>query len=824
MSDLRQWSAVVISTDNSWAENSGIERTEPGSSAQQVTAAQWAVAEYLRDIGLRDPELIARESHDIVTRAQCKVGENGEERSLAEAAIQLTVKQLDQWLAALAADPHQSNAPNRPNVVAGARLPDLLSRYPSAWRNSRPSAEAIETAREDLRPVVPRPRPRPMHPQTLALVPWSLKRLRCRMERLFGRDTRLQDSGPGDVAPKESFSGQTVIRRALALLTILSTSLSTWLFYCIAVEDGLGVLGIILTMLFATLFVCVVFSFWTATFGLIVRLRRGGFPCRAAEEVPHLPPTAIVMPIYNENPRVVFSNIRAIAMSLHATGGDGFNIFVLSDTTDPNIWLEEEREWSKLVAELPVECSAYYRRRLKNTSRKAGNIADFCIRWGDRHKYMIVLDADSVMAGETLVEMVRRMERDPRLGILQVPPRPVNRHSFFARLQQFAAYVYGPVFLEGFALWSQCDGNYWGHNAIIRIAPFMKHCTLPVLPGDGPLGGEILSHDFVEAALMRRADWKVCIAHDLDGSYEQCPTTIVGFAKRDQRWCQGNLQHVRLLLAEGLHPASRLHLGMGAMSFLTSPLWLALLVLTVIGATYQSGFPAQGLHAPGAIVLFAITMLLLLLPKIWGVIASLWDSQYSGRRTIRVIGSVFIETVASTLLAPIMMVLHSRFVILTLLGKKVAWRAQERDDCGVSLRAAAAMHFTHSLAGLAAAGLTWLWAPSLLLWLLPVISGLVLSIPLAMLLGSVRVGKLLARHGLLTIPEEVALPSVLKYQSETRNCIAPEPKGHAESTDVFTAVIQDPAFYALHVGILNPSYAAAHKSFTAADLRRSSLH
>jgi membrane glycosyltransferase len=425
---------------------------------------------------------------------------------------------------------------------------------------------------------------------------------------------------------------------------------------------------------------------------------------------------------------------------------------------------------------------------------------------------MIVLDADSLMAGETLVEMVYRMERDPGIGILQAPTQPVNRQSLFARTQQFAAYLYGPIFLDGFVHWSECDGNYYGHNAIIRIRPFMEHCELPILPGDGPLGGEILSHDFVEAALMRRAGWKVCIAHDLEGSYEECPATLVDYARRDQRWCQGNLQHMRLLLAEGLHPASRLHFGMGAMSFLASPLWLAFLMLTMIGAIYGSTLPATAW--PGGLILFGLTMSFLLLPKAWAAIAMTRHTQRcpSGSES-RVLASVLIETFASMLTAPIMMLLHTRFVISILLGVKVTWTAQRRDDCGVPLREAFRTHYPHTLAGVVLGGIAWLWAPDLLPWLMPVLAGLVLSIPLAMVLGSVKIGKWLADRGLLTIPEEVAPPRVLQYQHdaltvnnsemETSSDVkSPEMETGVDPGDIFGWVLRDPAFYALHVGIL----------------------
>lgn len=610
------------------------------------------------------------------------------------------------------------------------------------------------------------------------------------------------DTSDTSSSPQPQRSGNLVVTRVLlALLTLTSTAGAVWLFYRVITADGLGLFDVPLLGLFSVLFVWVAFSFWTATLGFVVVLwkkRHNTKPTETPTAVADLPRTAILMPIYNESTTDVFANLRALFLSLlHAQADSAFEIFVLSDTTNPDIWLEEERAWAQMVSDLP-NARVFYRHRPQNTSRKAGNIADFCNRWGDRYKYMIVLDADSVMAGATLVEMVRRMEADPEIGILQVPPTPVNRQSFFARMQQFAAHVYGPVFIEGFALWSQRDGNYWGHNAIIRIAPFMEHCDLPILPGDGPMGGEILSHDFVEAALMRRAGWRVCLAHDLSGSYEECPTTMLDFAQRDQRWCQGNMQHIKLLLAEGFHPASRLHLGMGAMSYLASPLWLTFLLLSVAAAIF-GGNPVE--EAPSGILLFALTMGMLLLPKVFGVLTLPRKTEFDRRVWGRALGGMLIETAASVLIAPVMMLLHTQFVVSTALGTKVKWNAQQRDDRGVSLGDAVAVHYPHTLAGVIATALVAWAAPGLLLWLSPVLLGLLLSIPMSMLLGSLRVGKWLARRRLLVIPEEVRLPAVLRWQRQAL-ALANSRRTAADQKDPFAAVLNDPAFYALHVGII----------------------
>jgi membrane glycosyltransferase len=766
-----------------------------------VSAARCAVAEYLRDLGLSDPDLVANESRRIVTQALERLPPEQAitAGTLTEAAIRLTLKRVEHLLAAVT---HNSeNDSDRLSSIIGARLPSVLARYSQAVKQNQSRAAAVDSLRSEARPVVPPPRPRPMQKQRLNLIPAFFRR---------------SSSGPKPAAAISQPTTTSGARITLALLTFVSTLLATWSFARIIGSDGFGWLDYPMIGLYVVLFVLVAFSFWTATLGLAVLLRRPRREAQASDttmKTEPLPSTAILMPVYNEDPTNVFANLKAMIQSLQETGkGATFHVFVLSDTTKADVWLEEERAWAKLHAELPATVRLFYRHRTQNTHRKAGNIADFCTRWGEHYKYMVVLDADSVMAGATLVEMVHRMETDDGLGILQAPPRPVNRQSLFARMHQFAACVYSPVFLEGFALWSQCDGNYWGHNAIIRVQPFMEHCDLPILPGDGPLSGEILSHDFVEAALMRRAGWKVCLAHDLEGSYEECPTTVLDYAQRDQRWCQGNMQHVRLLLAEGLHPASRLHLGMGAMSYLASPLWLVFLVLTLMAAFTGEDAFETGQRTPGGLWLFAVTMAMLILPKVWALVALARQPRADKAAHVwdRALGSMLIETIVSMLIAPIMMLLHTQFVVATLLGMKVTWNAQARDDRGVSLRAAFDAHYPHTLFGLVVGALVAWLAPGLLPWLSPILLGLLLSIPLSMLLGSAAVGRQLAQAKLLLIPEEVAPPPVLQAQHEALASVSTARKRIVERPEAFEAATWDPVYYALHVGILRATQTEAH--------------
>lgn len=602
-----------------------------------------------------------------------------------------------------------------------------------------------------------------------------------------------------------------VARWLLTALTLATGLGGVVLFHSVLAERGINLAEWLLLPLFGVLFTWIAFSFCTATFGLVMLLRGRRVVSSTETDEPFTPGrpsrVAVLMPVYNESPVRVFAGLEAMIRSLERTGHAAvFDFFVLSDTTDPDVWLEEERMWGRVVGERGDDRPrVFYRRRVKNVARKSGNLEEFLTRWGSHYEHMIVLDADSVMDGATLVEMVRRMDADSGLGLLQVPPTPVGRMSAFARLQQFSAQMYGPVFVRGFAGWAQHDGNYWGHNAIIRVAPFMEHCGLPKLPGVAPLGGEILSHDFVEAALLARAGWRVALAHDLGGSYEECPTTLLDFAKRDQRWCQGNMQHIRLVFCENIRPVSRLHLASGVMSFLSSPLWMAFLALSLVGMIldHEPG-AASPWSARGAAIVFGATMALLLLPKVWGLIALVRDPFRRRRQGgwLGSVGSVLLETFVSVLIAPLMMLYHSRFVITTLLGRSVQWNAQNRDDDGTSFGDAFREHWPHTALGVGAAAALWVFAPSLLPWFSPILAGLVLSIPLAMFLGSSAVGRTLRDRGLLLVPEETRTPEVLRVHQRAITANA-EFAAEIQREHLFEAVLHDPVFHTLHRNILD---------------------
>ena len=490
-----------------------------------------------------------------------------------------------------------------------------------------------------------------------------------------------------------------------------------------------------------------------------------------------LPAVAIAMPVYNEDTSRVMAGLKAMYLALEKTGrGESFDFFVLSDSTDPEKWVREEYIWSLLCRKLKAFGRIHYRRRSVNTDKKAGNLLEFCQDWGRRYRYMITLDADSLMGGDELVNLVGIMERNHNVGICQTAPRIVFGESFWGRLQQFSNHFYGPVFMSGLNSWQQGDGNYWGHNAIIRMVPFMDHCALPDLPGREPFGGKILSRDFVEAALMRRAGYEVWLAGEYEGSYEEGPQDIVEHAVRDRRWCQGNLQHVWLLFSRGLMPSSRIHLANGILGYASSLFWLLFLILGGIlaynrersGLTLlpESGFAnfwelTIGQHA---ILLAGVTFVLLFLPKVLGLLDG-WirkgRAKGFGGRT-RILLSVGLETIVSALVAPIFMVYHSGFVLATMLGKGVSWTTQNRvAGKGIQLPDTIRAHKLHILAGAGILCLSQSISMSFSLWMAPIWLGLSLSPLISFLLSKPSIGSLLRRFGILMIPEESKEPEVL---------------------------------------------------------------
>ncbi|MDR2216119.1 MAG: glucans biosynthesis glucosyltransferase MdoH [Nevskiaceae bacterium] len=501
--------------------------------------------------------------------------------------------------------------------------------------------------------------------------------------------------------------------------------------------------------------------------------------------------TALVMPIYNEDALRTTMAMRAMAEDLQAQGmAEGFEIVLLSDSTRPDPWIRESLAVTRLRESLSDVMPVWYRRRWENIGRKAGNMQEFVERWGARYDYMVILDADSLMEARTLVRLVRAMQADPSLGLLQTVPRLVGRNSLFARVQQFSGAIFGPVMARGVSAWAGDDGNYWGHNAILRVEAFASACGLPMLEGRKPFGGHILSHDFVEAALMRRAGWKVRMADGIGGSYEESPPSLIDLAIRDRRWAQGNLQHAKVLGAVGLRWHSRVHFAFGIMSYLSSPLWLLLLV-TGFALSVQAGLnnpeyfsmPFQlfpnwpRFDSQRMLHLFGFSAVVLFLPKTIGFVKAMLTTRIRGTLgAVELIASTALEVVLSTLYAPVLMLMQSRYVLEILTGRDAGWSSQRRSEGQVTWGEAWRFHWGHTLAGVVLGALFALLAPKLLPWLSPVLVGLLLAVPLSKCSGSIGVGRALRRIGLLCTPEEEREPGIVRRRDQLVEQAVPMPE------------------------------------------------
>jgi membrane glycosyltransferase len=616
-------------------------------------------------------------------------------------------------------------------------------------------------------------------------------------------------------------------RRMLFFSAIFAiTATATWFMADLLWRDGLPPVEVALLGLFVVLFAHVAAGFCTAMVGFYV-INRGGDSSRITatirpDEDPPLASTAIVMPVFNEDVSRVFEGLRVVFRSVQETKKlEHFDFFVLSDSNQPNQWIQEEVAWLELCKQVGGFGKIFYRKRRQSINKKAGNIADFLRRWGRRYRYMIVLDADSIMTGRALVQLVALMERNPQVGILQTAPRTVNGETVFARMQSFASRLYSPLFLAGLNYWQQHEGNFWGHNAVIRIQPFIDHCSLPELPGSEPFGGRILSHDFVEAALMRKAGWAVWLAGDIEGTFEEGPPTLIDSAKRDRRWCQGNMQHAWLLTAKGFRPANRFHLLMGVMGYVSSPLWLLFLVLGTVHAFSQAISPGAGeqvgayatvfgyqLTVPTALILFTLTMVLLFVPKLVSVVVTAGRPEeaerFGGRE--RLVFSACLETALSVLLAPINMIFNSKFVLFTLLGQGVSWVTQRRnaEGDGTDWREAIITHGAQTAFGVVWGVSSYIISPAFFLWLSPVVVPLVFSIPISIVLSKGSLGGWLRRMGVFVTPEESAPPYELKrLHQNLAECYRHLPPFEPLRADYgLMQAVLDPYVNALHVALL----------------------
>jgi membrane glycosyltransferase len=599
------------------------------------------------------------------------------------------------------------------------------------------------------------------------------------------------------------------IRRTLLLnLVLAQTVFAAWSMTAVLPYHGGHPLEMAILALFVPLFAWISAGFWTALTGFVVLLAGGDRYAISRTDAPGTPleeggRTAIVMPIANENVPRVFAGLQATFRSLAATGElRHFDFFVLSDTRDPDLRVGEIAAWREACETLHAYGRLFYRRRTHHLKRKSGNLADFCRRWGSNYRYMVVLDADSVMSGDCLTSLVRMMEANPNAGIIQTVPRAAGRDTLFARMQQFANRIYGPLFAAGLHFWQLGESHYWGHNAIIRIAPFMRYCALGRLPGRGALSGEILSHDFVEAALMRRAGWGVWLAYDLPGSHEDMPPNLADELVRDRRWCRGNLINSRLLFAEGLHPAHRVVFLTGVMAYFSAPLWFLFLLLstallavhTLVPPTYfivpQQLFPLwPEWHPTWAVALFGATAALLFVPKFLACVLVVAQGARPFGGGLRVAIGVVAESILSAVLAPIRMLFHTQFVIGALTGGILGWKSPPREDTETTWAEALRRHGWHSLLGILWTTSVYWLNPAFAWWLAPITGALAVSIPVSVFSSRVSLGRRARKARLFLIPEEARPPRELRWTWAGQR--------RAQSLPCFLDAVFDPVVNAL---------------------------
>jgi len=594
-------------------------------------------------------------------------------------------------------------------------------------------------------------------------------------------------------------------------LAALLTGIVSALFADLLWRTGWSASRTVVLVCFVVLFFFAALGFWHAIFGFI--LRRFESPLSSGKDGSIDPEVSVALafPVFNEEIGRVCEGLRVTYESLRKTGQlKNFDFFILSDSNVPEKWIEEERQWHELTQSAGALGGIYYRRRVSNEGKKSGNIRDFLNSWGRRYRYFVIFDADSIMSGATLVELVRLMEAHPRAGLIQTAPAIVNAESLFGRMQQFANRFYAPIFLAGLDFWSKGFSNYWGHNAIIRTESFMRWCALPQLPGRQPFGGHILSHDFVEAALLARENSEVWLAYRLSGSYEEAPQTMIDNAKRDRRWCQGNMQHAMLLFARGLRGVSRIHLLLGIFGYLSSPIWLIFLAayFWMWASGKLTGLSRITVHSwmsdfsytasQHALLIFLICMAVLLIPRLLAITDAAFDSRrrqaYGG--IVRLTFSVLGETIFSSLHAPLQMLWHTRFVITILLGQGSNWATQDRAAQGTTWKNALRNQWWQTACGLLCGWLVWRLSPAAFWWFSPLFFGMALAIPMSVLTSCVSWGAAARRLGLFLTPEETSPPPELV---ELRERLEAEP---AHGPLNLESSVVDPYINAIHVSLL----------------------
>ena len=587
----------------------------------------------------------------------------------------------------------------------------------------------------------------------------------------------------------QSKNRRGIIFFGLVLITTLAVS---YLAGSVLSSGGITPLEVLILVLFSLTFCWISISFWNAVIGTILMLF--GIDDTELHNIKKSKSgpgslnskTALIMLARNENPEQTLDCLRSTLQSLIETEQYAcFDAYLLSDSDDKKLCTTEEILCESLSQSMPKGINLYYRNRKDNTGHKAGNIRDFCQRWGKNYEFMVILDSDSIMEGKTLIELSSLMELNPTTGLIQTVPQPINQKTLFGRILQFSSGLYGPVVSWGQTFWYSNSSNYWGHNAIVRTSAFTDSCGLPNLPGEPPFGGEILSHDFVEASLLKRAGWDLFMLPHIKGSYEMVPGDMFSYVKRERRWAQGSLQHLRLLGSKNLHFMNRIHFLMGAMGYLSSVLWMSLLISSTIyilsletGASFFFLAPFLPLSdfsentSKYMLSPLLITGYVLFLPKFLSFMVAIIQYHKSFKEILLIALSTIAETIFAILLAPILMFYHTAFILGFLSGGKINWNPSQERETAVSWKSA----FTNT-AFITISCIVWvtpiLWySPSFFLWMLPVFIGPALANPIVCLTTRRSPLKWTDKLNLFLI-SPVTFPTILKYDVERTKATKP---------------------------------------------------
>ncbi|MFT9215416.1 MAG: glucans biosynthesis glucosyltransferase MdoH [Acetobacter malorum] len=531
---------------------------------------------------------------------------------------------------------------------------------------------------------------------------------------------------------------------------------------------------------------------------------------------------AVLFPVYHEDPARVVAGMIATAQSICRYAPEHtqhYEFFLLSDSRKPGYRIAELAALNQAQEACP-DILFHYRWRTSNDHAKLGNVIDFCRRWGKAYEYMLVMDADSLMKGNTIHQLLRMMEGNHRLGILQTNPTPILRESFFGRMQQFAGRLYGSAFSYSLQAMYMGHASYIGHNALIRTQAFIDHCILPDLPGKTPWGGKPLSHDIIEAALMARAGYEVWFLPDMGGSYEEIPANILGFLIRERRWMQGNLQHARFLFLEGLKPLHRENFLSGFMGYMSAPLWAAFLIISAASMVsyLQTGRLAEGTIAQievPSIMMLAASVVFLFSPRILAICLNIKrEKSYLFGGKNKLVLSTLAETVFSFFFAPLMMAFISRFVWFWVKRKSISWGTQQRDDealpwaicfrhfgwtSAVGIIATAILFYqlqkvpAQAIALLSVASGHWLRPESMFIWFFPILAGLGASVLIARVTS--RTFPFLKKAGWFMIPEEVIVPQEITDMEHWNTHLIASIPDPDKLQDCVHYALMDPLFY-----------------------------